>query len=211
MLLVVVVIGGLFEGGCTATKDWVREHVDVMVEQVEKKAGVVAEGLVSKLQDLAMKKIEEYKAKLAEKVEGYAAKYGVDLTKAKDAMSGLIDTKLAAAEAKRKAEHDKQMDQVKTLLAGLQYDATVDTNKDGKVDWTDFDLDKDGDLSPVELTRLVMYYDKAVPLPGQQKDNTKLYTAAGILTLLWGAGQVANKKNSGGGTVAAVPKAPGTP
>jgi len=156
-----------------------------------------------------MKKIEEYKAKLAEKMDGYATKYGVDLPKAKEAMATLINTKTAEAEAKRKAERDKQMAQIATLLAGLQYNATADVNKDNKVDWTDFDLDKDGELSPVEITRLVIYYDNAVPLPGQQKDNTKLYGAAGILLVLWGAGQVTKKK--GVEPVAGPPTAPPRP
>ena len=165
LALLLVVIGGFFNGGCAATKDWVqstlKESVDTLKTESKGALDTVAANLMSSLKDQGKKLIAD--------LPGIA----------KGAAQALLD----AAEKKRKEALAKEIVKINAELDKVTPDLSYDVNKDGKVTAEDF-LDANGDLSPAASLRVAMYYKNQPAKPGQTKDNSALMMALGGAVLL---------------------------
>jgi hypothetical protein len=189
MLLLAVVIGGFFDGGCAATKDWVsstlKESIDTVKAESKGALDTVVANLVSSLKDQGKKLLAD--------LPGIA----------KGAAQSLLD----AAEKKRKELQAREIVKIDAELDNVTPDLAYDTNKDGKVTCADF-LNDNGDLSPAAALRLAMYHSRQPAKPGKTKDNSNLLLAVGALALLGGGGTAgaAIQKKLNANNAAAPPK-----
>jgi hypothetical protein len=170
-LLLAVLIGGFFDGGCAATRDWVqgilKESTDTLKKESKGAIDTVLANLMGSLKDQGKKILAD--------LPGIA----------KGAAQSLLD----AAEKKRKELQVKEVVKINAELDKVVPDLAFDTNKDGKVTCEDF-LNEVGDLSPAASARVVMYYKDRPAKEGKTKDNNGLLLSVGALALL-GAGGTA--------------------
>ena len=180
-LLLVLLIGGFFSGGCAATRDWVQETLKESVDTLKTES----KGAINTLLSNVMASLKEQGSKWLEKVPGIA----------KGAAQALLD----AAEKKRKELQAKEIVKINAELDKVVPDLAYDNNKDGKVTCEDF-LNEVGDLSPAASLQVVMYHNDRPAKEGKTKDNTGLLIAVGALGLLGVggvAGSAAQKKMAG--------------